>query len=344
MGIESSRSRRVEAVESNEHEHSRDEERLPDIPRENALVPVAPSAQEVTRLHEVRERLGLEKDVPLLEYQTRLLEYHPEDVPLVEGEVIEFTPRQIEAAQQEIIEGEYTEVEVLERAAEKASQERVSAMRDALAREYGADRLGSVYVWEEMRASFSAQKQSELIRTMATVGSEAEAGSLLGQILAYFEALLFPQSSSLAGLADIDPHRMLATYIEEHPDLTHDERGEVEDAIHLVGLHDQVHLFKDGETDALESTVELQQQLLASDSGSDPSRSGFFEMRKSLEQADAALQLDFDSKPGYAEQRPLYLENQRDIGRLQESLHRYEATAYLEHHGASEEHEESFSR
>lgn len=314
--------------------------KLEDISRDKSLVPIEPTEQEVIQLQEVRERLGLGTDPRLLTYERKLLENHAENKDLIvpEGEVtrvFEFTDEEIANAQKEaeIIDAEYTIVDVVELASKNAANERVRGQREALSREFGGvDNLSNVPVWETIRGSSSSARYTEFMDTMNTVLPEARPNSIWARILRYYERLT--DSSRVGETSDEDPHAVLSQYIEERgSELSDDELGEVEDALQLVGLHDQYLFYEEGKPQNLKESLQLQQQLLDVNGKFDPDRTGLPEVRGSIEKADAALQLDFDSKPGYAKEHPEYVECEYELITMSNSIQGMESKMYFDANG-----------
>ena len=246
--------------------------------------------------------------------------------------VIDFTAEQIEDAREEM-EAELLErkkVEIISRAAEDASNERVKQMVVKINRSLNG-RAEGANVWEGVRAQLDRRAQQDLSSLLQTVRTEAEPNSILSQVAAAIDK---DYSTSRGGVVDNTiAGSLLSEYIQERgTELTGEELGEVEDALHLIGLSAQQKFFQFQNAEQLRIVAQAQEDLIRCNDEFDPARSGFFELRNAMESARASIRLDLNTKPNYQYSHPEYSVRDGHILRVLSSLHTIEALKFLKEH------------
>jgi hypothetical protein len=253
--------------------------------------------------------------------------------------VIDLTSEQIEEARQEmeVDSIERRKVEIITRAFTDASEERVSTNIGALRQQVGGSRNAErVDVWEGIRRSISGNAYLEMSSNIATIRQETEQNSFLSKIAESIHSDVFEgpsKSMKIPESIDRDPSGMLAGYIAERgAELSGNELGEVEDALYLLSLNAQYKFFQWQRSDQLQSVLDLQEQLLKVNDEFDPARSGFFELRNTLENARASIELDWNSKPNYKYAHPEYSLRFNNISTLLHKLHQIGVVKFFKEH------------
>lgn len=256
---------------------------------------------------------------------------------------IEFTPEQIHGAQEELDVNpeERRKLEILSQASKNLSVERQGKIIESLTEQLGGPgKVEGFDVWEGMRKQLAGDGWRELANTIQIVNGETESNSVLSRVTNLIDGSITRERKELndnrhgrmAEATTAKPSSLLLERInEDGAELTGNDLGEVEDALHILTSHGINEFFQSQNIRDLEVAIDLQEQLVRVNEEFDPVRSGFFQVRNVLEQAAAAIQLDFKSKPNYVYAHPEYSERMSELNRLQSKLQGIEAVKFLQY-------------
>lgn len=256
------------------------------------------------------------------------------------NEHLAVTLDQIEAARQEMEETleHHKIIEVVTTAFQKLFDEQADGvLKDLVKSTHGeASRMS---VWEGFREQQSSSTYSNLQDLIREGSKKSAEDSLLGTMSANIDSDLrgpMQQPMKIPESVDAAPEIMVMSVIQDNAeDLTDDELEKIEDALKLAGVNAVYKFLKWQHGEQLKRTLEIIADLTKRNPKFNPDFAGLEYFRSVVQHAQAAIRLDFNSKPNYRYAHPEYTNRLNNCAEFEKLICSIDAEVFLRSNNVS---------